>query len=184
MLSGSPRSLLGEMRGGRGDVIMRTPAHPLDRHHGDLSRSARPRRSSRLVAMVTSLCLALASGPPNGSYTLTFQALPDQATYPDGATVTNTNWSEGWGRNATAVGAQAPSPTARGVQRCRREPGRAAQRCRATGRWALRRTPPRLVNTPVRQKLITNCCVRVTQQIYLRRIAGAPPAERLSTDGG
>lgn len=40
--------------------------------------------------MVTSLCLALASGPPNGSYTLTFQALPDQATYPDGATVTNT----------------------------------------------------------------------------------------------
>jgi hypothetical protein len=39
--------------------------------------------------MVTSVCLALASGPPNGSYTLTFQALPDQATYPDGATVTN-----------------------------------------------------------------------------------------------
>src|SRR5664279_3472800 len=26
--------------------------------------------------------------------------------------------------------------------------GRAAQQCRATGRWALRRAPPRLVNTP------------------------------------
>ena len=32
----------------------------------------------------------VADPPPNGSYTLTFQALPDPATYPVGATVTNT----------------------------------------------------------------------------------------------